>query len=256
MELKISRVRACKVAGLSRMTSRTTPKARNPNLVERVIELSKEYPRYGFRRVAALIPGVNIKAIHRIWKQEGLKLNRKTRRRIKRSNLPPIDLIQPHQQWCMDFVHTTLTSGKQLRILAVLDCFTRECLALRAATHFPSNRVKQEMEWIFLLHQPPQRILSDNGTEFRALKLPESIQHDFIQPGSPWQNGRVESFFDKLRDELLNREIFHSIQELQSALDQHQYFYNHQRPHRSLNNQTPLLFKENQQQSKLMTGAA
>ena len=196
------------MAGLSRTASRTIPIIRNPNLIERVVALSKAYPRFGFRRIAALIPGVNLKAVHRVWKQEGLKLNRKIRRRIKRSNLLPIDLIQPHQQWCMDFVHVTLENGKQIRILAVLDYFTRECLVLRAAPHFPSSRVKQELEWIFLLHQPPQRILSDNGTEFRALKLPESIQHDFIQPGSPWQNGRAESFFDKLRDELLNRELF------------------------------------------------
>jgi putative transposase len=224
--------------------------------VQRITELSKVYPRLGFRRIAALIPGVNIKAIHRIWKQEGLKLTRKVRRQIQRNKLPTIDLTQPHQQWCMDFIHTTLTNGKQLRILAVLDCFTRECLALRAATHFPANRVRQELDWTFLLHQAPQRILSDNGTEFRALKLPEPILHDFIQPGSPWQNGRVESFFDKLRDELLNREIFHSIQALQNALDQHQYFYNHQRPHRSLNNQTPIMFKQSQQHRKLETGAA
>jgi putative transposase len=217
---------------------------RNPELREKVVQLARAHPRYGFRRVHALLPGVNLKAVHRIWKAEGLRLSRKVRRKLKVAKMPSVALTAPNQAWCMDFACDRLANGRQARILAVLDCFTRECLLLKAAPSFPAFAVEKELAWLFLVHGKPKRLVSDNGPEFRALELPEGIEAAFIQPGKPWQNGRVESFFDKLRDELLRGAIFSTGEELQSALDEFHDHYNHHRPHRSLGLLTPLRFKE------------
>ena len=237
-----SRVRSCRVVRLSRLASRRPYRERNPELRAKVLELSAKHPRFGFRRVCLLLPGVNVKAVHRIWKAEGLRLTRRKRRRLKVACSPQMDLTKPNQAWCMDFATQRLESGRVARILAVLDCFTRECLLLKCGAHFPSCSVHRELEWLFLVHGRPARIVSDNGPEFRALTLPEGVEPSFIQPGSPWQNGRIESFFDKLRDELLNRELFANGSELQAHLDEYMEFHNNQRPHLSLRGLTPARF--------------
>lgn len=238
-----SRVRSCRVTGLSRTSSRQARKDRNPELRAKVVELARQNPRYGFRRIHILVPGVNLKAVHRIWKEEGLRLSRKKRRRLQVASQPRLELSAANQAWCLDFAFERLESGRQARILAVLDCFTRELLLLKAAPHFPSSSVQRELEWLFLVHGTPERLISDNGPEFRALQLPDGVEAAFIQPGSPWQNGHVESFFDKLRDELLNRELFCSGAELQAHLDDHLEYYNHRRPHRSLQGLAPASFR-------------
>jgi putative transposase len=219
-------------------------KERSAELKAKVLELARKHPRFGFRRIHFLLPGVNLKAVHRIWKEEGLRLNRRKRRRFKVASQPRFELDGPNQAWCLDFCHDRLESGRCFRILAVLDCFTRECLLLKAAPHFPSSSVQRELEWLFLVHGKPARLLSDNGPEFRALELPEGVEAAFIQPGSPWQNGHVESFFDKLRDELLSRELYSSGAELQAHLDDHLEYYNHRRPHRSLQGLAPASFRD------------
>jgi|SRR5579862_112553 len=237
-----ARVRSCRVVGLSRSTSRSIPKERNPELREKVKELAAANPRYGFRRVHALIPEVNLKAVHRIWKTEGLRLKRRPRRRLKVEREAGPALTAAGQAWCIDFAGERLENGRQARILGVLDCFTRENLLLKARPSFPAFQVQEELEWLFLVHGKPERIVSDNGPEFRALQL--SVEQKFIQPGKPWQNGYIESFFGKLRDELLSCEIFHCGAELQSALDEFQEHYNMSRPHLGLGGLTPARFKE------------
>ena len=142
----------------------------------------------------------------------------------------------------MDFAHEQLENGRHARILGVLDCFTRENLLLKARPSFPAFQVQEELEWLFLVHGKPQRLVSDNGPEFRALSLP--IAQAFIQPGKPWQNGYIESFFGKLRDELLSCETFGCGSELQSALDNFQEHYNNKRPHLGLGGLTPAKFKK------------
>ena len=243
-EQGFSRVRACRCASLSRPASRQEPRKKGSWLREEVLRLSREHPRFGFRRVHALIPGVGLNAVRRVWKEECLRLKRKARRRLDVPRQAPLDLTAPNQAWCMDFVHDRLENGRQFRVLAVLDCFTRECLLLKAATHYPGSAVQRDLEWLFLVHGRPGRVVSDNGPEFRSLSLPDGVDAGFIQPGKPWQNGRVESFFDKLRDELLNREVFACGAELQDALDAHMDFYNQKRPHRSLKGLAPSSFKE------------
>jgi len=239
-----SRLRSCRVAALSRSASRTERKEPNPELREKVMQLARIHPRYGFRRVHALLPGANLKAVHRIWKVEGLRLSRKVRRKLRIQREPAQMLTAPLQSWCMDFASVRLENGRQARILAVLDCFTRELLLLKAAASFPAFQVQSELEWLFLVHGKPTRVVSDNGPEFRALCLPGGVKAAFIQPGKPWQNGHVESFFDKLRDERLRGAIFSCGAELQETLDEFHDHYNHHRPHRSLGLQTPATFKK------------
>lgn len=207
-----------------------------------MLELAAANPRYGFRRIHALLDGVNLKAVHRIWKIEGLRVRRKPRRRIKVDRGQHPGLTAPGQAWCLDFAHERLENGRQARILGVLDCFTRENLLLKARPSFPAFQVQEELEWLFLVHGRPGRLVSDNGPEFRALQLP--IEQDFIQSGKPWQNGYIESFFGKLRDELLSCEFFGCGSELQSALDEYQEHYNNQRPHLGLGGLTPARFKK------------
>ncbi len=241
LKLGFPRVCACRVLRFSAPSSRYVPKERNPELRAKVLELAGKHPRYGFRRVHALLTGVNIKAVHRIWKEEGLRLKRKPRKRLKVTKQPEVQLTAPGQAWCMDFVHERLENGRQVRILAVLDCFTRECLCLRAAPSFPAFKVKEELEFLFLLHGKPEKLVSDNGPEFRAMNL--DIHH-FIQPGKPWQNGFIESFNGKLRDELLNLELFTTGKEVQVHLDEFHDHYNNHRPHLGLGGLTPAQFKE------------
>lgn len=239
-----ARVRSCRIANLSRVASRREPKERRPELKQKVLELAKENPRYGFRRVHALLSGVNLKAVHRIWREEGLALRHKKRRKliVPKSNGP--ELTGANQAWCVDFCFQRLENGRHARILGVLDCFTRECLLLKAASSFPSFLVEKELEWLFLVHGSPRDIVSDNGPEFRAMTLPQGVQNRFIQPGKPWQNGYIESFFGRLRDELLSCEIFNRGSDLQSALDEFQDHYNNKRPHLGLGGLTPASFRK------------
>jgi putative transposase len=240
LERGFSRHRACKCASLHRSTSRRVLIPRL-DLKNKVIELAYQNPRYGFRRIHALLEGVNLKSVHRIWKAEGLKLKKKPRRRLKVSESITDKPVQAGQAWCMDFVHDRLENGRSVRILTVLDCFTRECLLLKAAPSFPAFAVKDELEFLFLVHGEPERLVCDNGPEFRALKLDNQ---SFIQPGKPWQNGYVESFNGKLRDEVLNAHLFTTGKEIQFYLDEFQHHYNNHRPHLGLGGLTPAKFKD------------
>lgn len=139
-----SRVCACRVSGLSRSSSRKHLRGRNPELRGKVLELAAANPRYGFRRVHALLDGVNIKAVHRIWREEGLRLKKKPRRRLKVEREPGPILTAANQAWCIDFACERLENGRCARILAVMDCFTRENLLLRARPSFPAFQVQEE----------------------------------------------------------------------------------------------------------------
>ena len=155
-----------------------------------------------------------------------------------------------NQAWCLDFCHERLENGRHVRILGVLDCFTGECLPLKAASSFPAFQVEKELEWLCLVHGKPETVVSDNGPEFRAMTLHQGVENRFIQPGKPWQNGSIESFFGKLRDELLSCELFARGAELQAALDDFQDHYNHHRPHLGLGGLTPASFKKGLQATK------
>ncbi len=259
---------SCKLVGITPSVSRFRRRVRNPRLRDKILTLAKEHPRYGFRRIHVLLVrsglSVNLKAVHRLWKLEGLRLSRRVvKRRLGRSTIGTPEATRPGQGWCYDFVHERLENGRAARILVVMDEYSRRCLSLLCAPSIPSSLVAKELSWLFLVHGKPEYIRSDNGTEFIAKAVTQKLEDSgvkakFIEPGSPWQNGRVESFNDKLRDELLNREIFQSGTELQARLDAFLDDHNNFRPHSSLNNLTPAMWErkfanEHNEQEAILT---
>jgi len=246
----VSRRLSCNVVGLSRTASRFVRTDRRPELRERIHELSTQNPRYGFRRIHALLePGINLKAVHRIWRAEGLSLKTRKRRRIKVEAVKEDPPKIFGEVWSADFATEWLENRRQARIVGLVDVATRECLLLKAKPSIRSRDLVRELSWLFLVHGKPKKIRFDNGPEFRSQTLTKwlvenEVEPGFIEPGSPWQNGHIESFFGKLRDELLNMEIFPTGKDLQSHLDDYLDHYNKRRPHSSLGNLTPATYKD------------
>jgi transposase InsO family protein len=222
-------------------------------LIRRIHELAIRQGRYGCRRVAVLLGRegwkVNKKRVHRIWKSEGLGL---PRRRPKRRRMgPPGEIVNkaeyPNHVWSYDFLEDRTERGGKLRILAIIDEFTRECLAIRIASSIPASVVAGVLEWLFLTQGVPRYLRSDNGPEFIARAVCQWLESAgcqtlFINPGSPWENGYIESFIDKLRDECLNREVFHNGKEARAIVENWRQEYNNYRPHSSLDYLTPAEF--------------
>ena len=222
-------------------------------LVGRVRELAFRHGRYGYRRITVLLRReglkINRKRVHRIWKAEGLSL---PLRRPKRRRIGPTEETMnkaefPNHVWSYDFLEDRTERGGKLRILGVIDEYTRESLAIRVRPSLPAAAVVEVLEWLFLVRGVPQHIRSDNGPEFIAGVVAEWLKKNgcrtlFINPGSPWENGHMESFFDKLRDECLNREVFRNWKEAQAIVDGWLKEYNDYRPHSSLNYLTPSEF--------------
>jgi putative transposase len=245
----VSRRLGCKVVGLSRAASRREPKDRRPELRAEVLSLALENPRYGYRRVHALLgPGVNLKAVHRVWKEEGLCLTTRKRRRVRVDRDASPAPARFGEVWSVDFATQWLESRRQARIAAVLDVATRENLLLKARPSFRAGHLVGELAWLFMVHGKPKKVRFDNGPEFRskavqAFLARHGVEAGFIEPGSPWQNGHVESFFGKLRDELLDMETFPTGADLNACLLDFQDHYNNRRPHSALGGQTPASYK-------------
>lgn len=221
-------------------------------MVGRIIELACEYGRYGYRRITALLRQegfyVNHKRVERIWRQEGLKVPKK---QPKRSRLWLNDGSCIRQRaeyrnhlWSYDFALVRTHDGRPVRILAVIDEYTRECLALEVNRRLTSHDVLHCLGNLFVQRGLPAYIRSDNGPEFTARAVRNwltrlGIQTLFIEPGSPWENGYVESFIGKMRDELLDREIFYTLDEARVLIDDWRRHYNTKRPHSSLGYRPP-----------------
>jgi transposase InsO family protein len=221
-------------------------------LVARIVELAREYGRYGYRRITALLRlegwRVNAKRVQRIWRQEGLKV---PRRQPKRGRLWLADgscvrrrAERPNHVWSYDFIFDRTHDGRPLRMLTIVDEFTRECLAIDADHRLGSEDVLERLTELFVRRGPPAYIRSDNGAEFTANAVREwlarlGVQTLYIEPGSPWENGYVESFNGKLRDELLDREIFYTLQEAKVLIEQWRQHYNRIRPHSALGYRPP-----------------
>ena len=255
-KLGVTERRACTVLGQARRTQRRTPRITDEEerLRARIIELATRYGRYGYRRVTALLnqnPNerpVNHKRVERIWKMEGLKVPQKQpkRRRLWLNDGSCIRLRPDHKDhvWSYDFVMAWTANGKAFRILVIIDEYTRECLAMLVARSIPSHKVIALLYELFLLRGVPEHIRSDNGSEFTAKEIRKwlkrvGVKTLFIEPGSPWENGYVESFNSKLRDELLNGEIFTTMTEAQIIIEQWRREYNEVRPHSSLGYRPP-----------------
>lgn len=252
--LGVSERRACKTLGQHRSVQRRVMKVKSDEaaLTVAIIDLAKQYGRYGYRRITALLRRrgwrVNSKRVQRIWRQEGLKVpaRQPKRGRLWLNDGSCLRLRPEHKNhvWAYDFVSDRTSDGRAFRMLTVVDEYTRECLAIRVERKLGSAQVLEVLAELFLQRGPPSYIRSDNGPEFcaEAVKLwlrRLEVSTLFIEPGSPWENGYVESFNGKLRDELLNGEIFTTLEEAQVLIADWREHYNRIRPHSSLGYHSP-----------------
>lgn len=264
--LDVSERRACKAAGQPRSTQRFTPtKARTDRpLVDAMLDLAQKHPRYGYRRIHAMLRHDGFRAgrdrVHRLWRLHHLRVPRRTIRRrrlgtsengVVRKRAERIDHV-----WTYDFVSDQTADGRRLKILTIEDEFTRESLALEIGRSITSREVIGVLADLFAVRGAPAYIRSDNGPEFIAQRVRAWLERNavgplYIEPGAPWQNAFGESFNGKLRDECLNLELFTSLAEARVVLEDFRLEYNHRRPHSSLNYQTPAAFAASCRQAPL-----
>lgn len=238
-----------------RSTQRYTPKKHDKDraLTRRIHELSEQHPRYGYRRIAALLRRegweVNSKRVYRIWRKEGLQVPQRQHKRRRRGSSDNAcsrrKAERPNQVWSYDFLFDSTESGHRLKMMPILDEYTRECLALRVDRSITSRDVIEELNRLMLKRGTPEFIRSDNGPEFVAKAVRRMLsfrgaEAAFIAPGAPWENAYTESFNSIFRDELLNRELFVNLAEAQVLIERWRVEYNEQRPHGSLDYRTPL----------------
>ena len=252
--LAVSERRACKVLRQTRATQRYVSHvgSEEEKLVNRIAELATQYGRYGYRRITALLRQegwqVNHKHVERIWRSGGLKVPQKQpkRRRLWLNDGSCIRLRPEHKDhvWSYDLVAARTYDGRPFRILVILDEYTRECLAMLVERRIGSQDVIDQLFNLFIFRGIPEYIRSDNGPEFTAKAIRAwlnrlGVATLFIEPGSPWENGYVESFIGKLRDELLDREIFTNLVEAKILIEGWRKEYNQVRPHSSLGYRPP-----------------
>jgi transposase InsO family protein len=250
----VSERRACRVLGQARAVQRHTPQVRDDEepLTARIVELAAVYGRYGTPRITAMLHNegwrVNHKRVERIWRQAGLKVPSKQpkRGRLWLNDGSCVRLRAGHRDdvWSYDFVSGRTHDGAAFRTLNIVDEFTRECLAIDVARRLGSDDVLERLAWLMATRGVPGHIRSDNGSEFTATAVRDwlakvGVKTLYIEPGSPWENGYVESFNGKLRDELLNGEIFYSLTEAKVLIERWREHYNTVRPHSSLGYKPP-----------------
>lgn len=245
--------RACALTGLARSTCRYRHRrVDDAELVGRLRELAAERPRFGYRRLHALLRRegreVNRKLVYRLYRGAGLAVRRRSRRKLRASRpLPPATLTRANQRWSMDFVHDYLADGRRLRALNILDAFTRECLAIEVDTSLPSARVVRALDELVWQYGLPETLRVDNGPEFISCTLDRwAFQHGvelhFIKPGKPVQNAHVESFNGRFRDECLAQAHFPTLARARAEIELWRVDYNGERPHSALGYETPKTF--------------
>lgn len=218
-----------------------------------IVQLSQDQPRYGYRRVTALLRRegheINAKRVQRVRRKEGLQVRRKQRklRRLGVSTAERQRATRVNHVWSWDFVEDQTENGTRFRVLTLLDEYTRECLAVHADWSIRAVDVITVVEAAMARYGVPSHLRSDNGPEFIAYAIQDwlrakEVKTIYITPGSPWENPYIESFHDKLRDECLEREIFGSLWEARVVIEQWRLHYNAARPHSSLGYQTPAEF--------------
>lgn len=250
----ISERRACQVLGQARTTQRRVPVIPNDEqpLVKRMIELATQYGRYGYRMVTGMLRNegwpVNHKRVERLWRREGLKVPRrhKPRRRLWLNDGSCVRLrpLRRNHVWTYDFVQARTSEGRPIRMLTVLDEYTRECLAINVERRLTAEDVLVQLTDLFTRRGVPEHLRSDNGSEFTAEAVRTWLKRLgvgtlYIEPGSPWENGYIESFNGKLRTEFLNREIFDTLLEAKVLIERWRKEYNTIRPHSSLDYRPP-----------------
>ena len=253
-KVDVSERRVCRVLDQPRSTNRYAARTAGDEdrLRKDITKLAGQYGRYGYRRITALLRAegwrVNHKRVERLWRQEGLKIPRKQpkRGRLWFNDGSCVRLRPQHANhvWSYDFVASRTHEGRPLRLLTVIDEFTRESLAIEVSRRLTSEDVLECLTRLFLSRGLPEHIRSDNGPEFtagvvRAWLAELGVGTLFIEPGSPWENGYNESFNGKLRDELLNGEIFFTLEEARAVIEAWRRHYNQIRPHSSLGYRPP-----------------
>ena len=221
-------------------------------MVADITSLAAKYGRYGYRRITAMLRKdgwrVNHKRVERIWRQEGLKVPQKQpkRGRLWLNDGSCIRLRPEHKDhvWSYDFMEERTTDGRKFRTLNIIDEFSRDCLKIKVERRLHSQDVLDALFELFIFRGIPEHIRSDNGTEFAARAVRKwlaslGVRTLFIEPGSPWENGYIESFNGKMRDELLDREIFSTLTEAKVLIEQWRRQYNQVRPHSSLGYRPP-----------------
>lgn len=251
---RVSERVACRVLGQSRSVQRYAPMLRSDEeaLTRDIITLAGQYGRYGYRRVASLLAEqgwlVGKDRVQRIWRREGLKVPKKQKPRgrlwLNDGSCIRLRAERPNHVWSYDFVSTRTHDGRAIRLLTLIDEFTREALAIKVARRLNSLDVIQAMADVMVIKGVPEHIRSDNGPEMTAKIMRDWLPKIgantlYIEPGSPWENGYCESFNGKLRDEVLNGEIFYSLKEARILIEQWRQHYNTQRPHSSLGYRPP-----------------
>jgi len=261
----LSQRRACAFIGLCRPSARLarTSTRKDQPLQQQIQALSHQHPRYGYRRVHALLcrasaSAINIKRVHRLWKQMARQVPpRKKRRTHFKNHTPrlPQQALYPGHVWSYDFVHDKCRGGAKLKLLCLSDEFTRQCHAIEVGASVTARDVQKVLHRLFAQHGTPAFLRSDNGPEFvqsdlKAWLKEQKVQTLYIDPGSPWQNGKSESMHGKLRDECLDRELFNHRIEARCVIEDYRLAFNSQRPHSSLGYQTPNEFAQNWKQSQ------
>ncbi len=252
---EVSQRRACQVLDQARATQRRqlSLPSDERRLTEDIVALATKYGRYGYRRITALLNNqmgwrVNHKKVERIWRREGLKVPKKQpkRGRLWLNDGSCVRLRPEYKDhvWSYDFMVERTSNGRAFKILNILDEFTRESLSIRVNRRISSQDVIDEMFNLFIFRGIPEHIRSDNGPEFTARAVRRwlsrlGVKTLFIEPGSPWENGYIESFNGKLRDELLNREVFTTLEEAKVLIEQWRREYNQIRPHSALGYRPP-----------------
>jgi putative transposase len=258
MTYQVSERRACRVVGINRATMRYRPQ-RKAELVQaeaavesRLVELAKERPRFGYRRLGVLLRReglvANHKRVYQLYKKDNLALRRKNRKRLAAASRVPLPRpAKPNQVWAMDFMHDTLVDGRKFRTLNIVDMYTRECRAIEVDTSLGGQRVVRVLERLREEHGVPERLMMDNGPEFTGKALDAwayslKVGLEFIRPGKPMENGYIESFNGKFRDECLNSHWFMSMEDARQLIEGWRVDYNEARPHSSLGQLTPADF--------------
>ncbi len=249
----LSKRRSCTLADIGRSSYRYEARAKDDEVLIRWLkEFSLKHPRYGYRhahkRYIQSGERVNHKRVERIWREQGLTVPHKKRKRRRGKGLQdPLQARHPNHVWTYDFVSDTCINGRKLRFLTVVDEFTRENLALPVELSFPAEKVKAVLGNLFATRGAPEFIRSDNGPEFIATKVQEmlrnnGVQTKYIEPGKPWQNAYGESFNGRFRDECLNMEVFYNLRDARYIIENWRRHYNTERLHSSLGYLPPTHF--------------
>jgi putative transposase len=247
----LSQRRACRLTGVDPKTVRRVRVPDHPQIRARLRTLAGERRRFGYRRIGLMLERegirMNHKKLRRLYGEEGLQVKRRRGRKRAQGTRAPMPLPQgANQRWSLDFLSDVFGAGRRFRILAVIDDFSRECLALIADTSLPGSRVARELDALIIRHGKPQTIVSDNGSELTSRAILKwqnetGISWHYITPGKPQQNAFIESFNGRLRDELLNEEVFETLGAARRMLALWRHDYNHVRPHSALGGHPPVM---------------